>query len=239
MDCDRKGSKTIILFLKGEENRMKEKVILFQGDSITDGNRLKGKENEWDLNHQIGHCYAYIISGQLGVQYPDKNLRFYDRGISGNKIADLSERWTEDTLDLKPDVLSILIGVNDCGGIIKDGSGSTSSEFRVQYQDLIDRARKMNPDIVLVLCEPFGLPVGVVKDNWERWMDLLSRLQEVTKMVAEENNAIFVPLQKKFESLCKIREAEYWIWDGIHPTVCGHQVIAEQWLKYVNVIDVV
>lgn len=103
------------------------KVILFQGDSITDGNRLR--DNEWDLNHQMGHGYAYIVNSTLGTKYPEKNLKFVNKGISGNKISDLSARWREDTLRIKPDILSILIGINDCEQVRLGGNGSDAVRF--------------------------------------------------------------------------------------------------------------
>ena len=94
---------------------MKEKgtLILFTGDSITDGNRYKKKEQEWDLNHQMGHSYAYIINGVLGCQHPEKQFRFKNKGVSGNRIIDLYARIDQDLLAIEPDILSILVGVND------------------------------------------------------------------------------------------------------------------------------
>lgn len=88
--------------------------ILFQGDSITDGNRYKEPERRHDLNHQIGHSYAFIVSGMLGAEYPDAGLKFVNRGISGDTTRGLLRRWREDALDIEPDVLSLLIGTNDC-----------------------------------------------------------------------------------------------------------------------------
>jgi len=80
-------------------------VFLFQGDSITDGNRGRTK----DPNHIMGHGYAFSIASRLGADLPEKQFTFYNRGISGNKVSDLAARWQADTLDLKPDVLSILV----------------------------------------------------------------------------------------------------------------------------------
>src|SRR5258706_16021761 len=75
--------------------------FLFQGDSITDGNR--GRSN--DPNHILGHGYVFSIASRAGASFPGKGNLFYNRGISGNKITDLEKRWQTDTLDLKPDVL--------------------------------------------------------------------------------------------------------------------------------------
>ncbi|MDO9614298.1 MAG: GDSL-type esterase/lipase family protein, partial [Bacteroidota bacterium] len=89
-------------------------VILFQGDSITDGNRGRNT----DPNHIMGHGYAFSIASRVGADYPEKKYQFYNRGISGNKVNDLEKRWQAETLDLKPDVLSILVGVNDSSSVV-------------------------------------------------------------------------------------------------------------------------
>ncbi len=212
---------------------MNGKVILFQGDSITDGNRLK--DNEWDLNHQMGHGYAYIVNGTLGAKFPEKNLKFINKGISGNRICDLYARWNEDAIRIKPDILSILIGINDWEQIRCHGKGSDAVSFEKIYRQLLDDAKNNNPDIKFVLIEPFGLPVGERGKNPEEMFSLLKGYQDATKRVAEDYGAIFIPLQEKFNELSEKYSPEYWNWDGVHPTVCGHQIIAEEWMKRVEV----
>lgn len=86
--------------------------ILFQGDSITDGNRYKDKQTRWDKNHQIGHSYAFIVSGELSMLYPMR-FEFVNRGISGNRTDELIIRWDEDTIAENPDLLIVLVGTND------------------------------------------------------------------------------------------------------------------------------
>ncbi|MBR5234278.1 MAG: SGNH/GDSL hydrolase family protein [Clostridia bacterium] len=206
------------------------KVILFQGDSITDGNRLR--DNEWDLNHQMGHGYAYIVNSKLGLEYPEKNLKFVNKGISGNKISDLSARWSEDTLRIKPDILSILIGINDCEQVSLGGNGSDAGMFEEIYRKLLDEAKADNPDIKFVLIEPFFLPVGERKAKAEEYFSILKGYQEATKQVAEDYGAIFLPLQSVFNELSEKYSPDYWCWDGVHPTVCGHGIIAEEWMRY-------
>lgn len=209
---------------------MKKTVILFQGDSITDGGRLKDSNRAWDLNHQMGHCYAYNIASFLGARYPERCYEFINRGISGNRVADLYGRWKEDALNIKPDILSILVGINDCGSTINHGTGSEPERFEKIYQLMIDEMREVNPNVGLVLMEPFILPVAERKEKFELWNSVIRPLQEKVLCLAERNGAVFVPLQNKFNELCKVREPEYWVWDGIHPTVAGHQVIADQWM---------
>ncbi|MBD0258018.1 MAG: twin-arginine translocation signal domain-containing protein, partial [Cytophagales bacterium] len=89
-------------------------TFLFQGDSITDGNRTR--DNDW--NHVMGHGYAYILASKLWYEHPGKGFRFLNRGVSGNKVTDLAARWQADALDLKPDVLSILVGINDVAAFL-------------------------------------------------------------------------------------------------------------------------
>lgn len=213
---------------------MKETTILFQGDSITDGLREKNKDRAWDLNHQMGHGYAFLVNARWGAQYPERRFAFINRGISGNRIADLYGRWQEDAVNLRPDVLSILVGINDVGFTMWEQSGSGPERFGRIYQLLLDEARAANPALLMVLMEPFVMPVGDRKDTYQDWLSLLRPLQEQTRLIAERNGAIFIPLQERFERLCQVREASYWVWDGIHPTVSGHQVIADAWMEAVG-----
>lgn len=213
---------------------MKDTTILFQGDSITDGLREKNRDRAWDLNHQMGHGYAFLVNARWGAQYPERRFAFINRGISGNRIADLYGRWQEDTVNLRPDVLSILVGINDVGFTMWEQSGSGPERFGRIYQLLLDEARAANPALLPVLMEPFVMPVGDRKDTYQDWLSLLRPLQEQTRLIAERNGAIFIPLQERFERLCQVREASYWVWDGIHPTVSGHQVIADAWMEAVG-----
>ncbi len=206
-------------------------VILFQGDSITDGNRGRTK----DPNHIMGHGYAFSIASRLGADLPEKQFTFYNRGISGNKVNDLATRWQADTLDLKPDVLSILVGVNDASSVVFQWEPVINIEkYEEGYKALLDQTLAKNPKVIFVLCEPFILPVGKVKDNWEPYhADIINR-QLVVRKLASQYNAVFVGFQEVFEKACKRAPADYWIWDGVHPTVAGHELMAREWLKQVG-----
>jgi len=210
---------------------LKGHIILFQGDSITDGNRGR----TLDPNHVLGHGYAFSIASRLGADHPKKRPVFYNRGISGNKINDLAARWQKDTLDLKPDILSILVGVNDSSSMIFHRDPAiTVEKYEEGYRSLLDQTKALFPDIVFVLCEPFILPVGKVKDNWDAYKADISKRQEVVKNLALQYNAVFVDLQKVFDKACEKAPADYWIWDGVHPTVAGHELIARRWIKKVR-----
>ncbi len=202
----------------------KDARILFQGDSITDGNRGRSA----DPNHVMGHGYAYSIASRFGAAFPESNLAFMNRGVSGNKVSDLAARWQRDTIDLKPDILSILIGVND------QGAGVPVEQFERDYDKLLADTRAALPGIRLVLCEPFSLPVGGVKEHPERWVDGLRTRREAVARLATKHHAALVRLQAVFDAACKRAPADYWIWDGIHPTYSGHQLIADEWERVVR-----
>lgn len=198
--------------------------ILFQGDSITDGNRGRNA----DPNHILGHGYAFIISAKFGAGFAAMNLDFMNRGSSGNTVRELQKRWEKDTLELKPDVLSILIGVND------QSHDVPLDEYGRTYDDLIAQARTANPKLRLVLCEPFTLPVGKRKDGYAAWRIGIRARQDVVAKLAAKHDAALVRFQPVFDAACKIAPAEHWIWDGVHPTYSGHQLMADEWERAVR-----
>ena len=215
--------------------------ILFQGDSITDGGRLKPVECRWDLNHQIGHCYVYPIVGELSRQYPGK-YTFINRGLSGDTIPSIANRWQTDTLDEHPDILSMLIGIN--GNREFDGNYPEGLEgFDSQYRALLDAARAQNPDLKIILMEPFVLPVNHIANNFEAYMAVFSRRQAIVRQIAEDYGAIFIPTQERLNALvketapilaangCDIDPMKYWLWDGVHPTEAFHDYLAKLWLE--------
>lgn len=209
-------------------------VTLFQGDSITDGNRIKN--NTWDQNHQMGHGYAFAIAAELGYQQPEKKYIFFNRGISGNKLSDLASRWEQDTIAIKPGMLSILIGVNDVDAMINANANvdAAITQFGINYSALIKDTRSKLPNCSFIMLEPFILAAGRVKDNWQVWNNAMQKMQAISQKVANDSNALYIPLQKAFENAAAKAPAEYWIWDGIHPTPAGHELIAREWIKQVK-----
>jgi lysophospholipase L1-like esterase len=206
-------------------------VILFQGDSITDGNRGRNE----DPNHIMGHGYAFSIASRVGADYPEKRYKFYNRGISGNKVTDLEKRWQTDTLDLKPDVLSILVGVNDANSVVFNRQSPVSvGEYEEVYEALLEKTRAIFPEIILVLCEPFVLKVGRMNEKWEvSYSDMLKR-QAIVRKLSQKYDTAFVGFQQVFDKACEKVPCDYWIWDGVHPTVAGHELMAREWMKQVE-----
>lgn len=205
-------------------------TFLFQGDSITDGNRTRN--NDW--NHVMGHGYQYIIASKLWYDFPQKGFQFFNRGISGNKITDLQARWQADTLDIKPDVLSILIGINDVSAFLNGNSLFGATEYESGYRALLQQTKAQLPDMQLILCEPFILAVGKVKEKGNGYSTEIEKRQNVVKRLSEEFKAVFVPFQSAFNKALKKAPADYWIWDGIHPMPAGHELMAREWLHHVS-----
>ena len=199
----------------------KDAIILFQGDSITDGNRGRSA----DPNHIMGHGYQFIIAAKFGALLADRNLVFMNRGISGNTVLDLEKRWQKDTLDLKPDVLSILIGVND------NGHNVPMEQYEAVYDKLLSDTKAALPNVTLILCDPFTLPVGKRKEGYDAWKAGIEKRQAIVAKLAEKHHAVLVHFQKVFDDACQKAPPEHWIWDGVHPTYSGHQLMADEWEK--------
>ena len=148
--------------------------------------------------------------------------------MSGNKVPDLEQRWTADTLDLKPDVLSILVGVNDFWHKLGRGYTGTVVDYEHQYAALLDETRRALPEVRLIVLEPFVLRCGAVDD---RWFPEFEQRRAAAERVAQQARATFVPLQSVFDDLARRATPQYWAADGVHPTPAGHAVIAERWRR--------
>jgi lysophospholipase L1-like esterase len=195
-----------------------EARILFQGDSITDGNRGRSA----DPNHILGHGYQFIVAAKQGAAFAEHKLEFSNRGISGNTVLDLEKRWQKDTLDLKPTVLSILIGVND------NSRGVTLEQYEQTYDKLLAATQTALPKIKFVLCEPFTLATPG-KERPAAWNEELAKRGLIVAKLAQKYDAAFVPFQQAFHDATKRAPAAYWIWDSVHPTYAGHQIMADAW----------
>jgi lysophospholipase L1-like esterase len=191
--------------------------LLFQGDSITDGNRGRNA----DPNHILGHGYVFITAARHGAAFPDLKLDFINRGVSGNTVLDLEKRWQTDTLDLKPDLLSILIGVND------HGRGIPLDQYEQVYDQLLTQTRAANPKVKLVLGETFVKPAGKIDEG-------IRQRQEIVARLAKKHGAAVVHFQRVFDEAIKRAPADYWIWDQVHPTYRGHQLMADEWERVVR-----
>lgn len=207
-----------------------ERTVLFQGDSITDGGR--SHDNDW--NHVLGQGYVFLVSSQLWYNHTERPMMFYNRGVSGNTVDDLLSRWSTDAIDIKPDILSIMVGVNDVHRVIHNINPKSVSDFRAAYQTLLQKTKEALPNTRIVLCEPFILPVGQVKDDQVNWQREMKPRQAIVKEMSALFNTVYIPLQEAFLSASKKKPTDYWIWDGMHPMPAGHQLIAQEWIRTVK-----
>ncbi len=200
-------------------------TVLFQGDSITDADRARFYPDD------LGRGYAQMAAGWFGARYPERRVRFLNRGVGGDRVADLLARWEADCLALRPDVLSILVGINDTWRAFDSGDPIPTATFEQTYRDLLTRTREALPQTRIILMEPFALPVPPVTDAWR--VDLDPKIQ-VIRRLAQAFGCQFVALDGLFAQAATRREPAFWASDGVHPTPAGHALIAQAWLRAVD-----
>jgi len=204
-------------------------VILFQGDSITDANRTRSRIGP-NSPDGLGFGYVRKIADSLIENYPDHYIQLYNRGVSGDRIQDMKNRWEADSLRLLPDILSILIGVNDTWNQVMLGMGSDPEQYQAMFHKILTETRQSLPYTRLVLCEPFLLLTGEVTRDWSAD---ITRRQDYVQDLADEFNAVFVPFQSALNQATQQVSPDHLLEDGVHPTDRGHQVLADCWMKTV------
>jgi lysophospholipase L1-like esterase len=203
-------------------------VVLFQGDSITDAGRNK---DVLDPNNAaaFGDGYALMIASQLLGVHAGLKLQCYNRGISGHKVPDLDARWQTDTIDLKPTVLSILIGVNDMWHKLGGKYDGTVEDYEEGFAALLAKTIPALPGVKLIICEPFVLRYGAVTEEWFPEFD---ERRAAARRVADLAGATWVPFQSMFDDVVSDETPpEYWAGDGVHPTMAGHALMAKTWIE--------
>jgi lysophospholipase L1-like esterase len=206
-------------------------VILFQGDSITDARR-KRTDLEANKTSGFGTGYVLLAASALMARYPELGLQIYNRGVSGNKVFQLADRWQADCLDLKPNVLSILVGVNDFWHTLVNGYTGTIQTYRDDYKALLDRTRKALPDVKLIIGEPYAIPG--VKAVDEKWFPAFYDYQAAAKEIAAAYGAVFIPYQQVYDKALHTAPGGYWTEDGVHPSLAGAQLMADAWMETVE-----
>lgn len=204
-------------------------TILFQGDSITDA----GRHNDYKLWGEFGFGYPLLVSARLGCDRPD-DFRFLNRGVSGNRVVDLYARIKRDILNLRPDVLSILIGVNDVWHEIGERNGVAADKFERIYDMLIDEIVAELPQIRILILEPFITHGTATDDQWDAFSTEVPLRAAAAKRVAEKHALTFVPLQAQFDVAAAQSGTAHWTIDGVHPTAFGHELIAREWMAAFN-----
>lgn len=206
-------------------------VILFQGDSITDSGRNK-TNNTPNAASPLGNGYALMAAGELLLKHADKDLKIFNKGISGNKVYQLAERWDADALAIKPNILSIHIGVNDFWHTLTNGYKGTVDTYISDYKKLLDRTKTALPNVKFILCEPFA--VMGVRSVDEKWYPTFDLFRKAARDMADQYDAPFVPYQTAFDKAIKQAPPVYWTGDGVHPSVAGAALMAQTWLEAVK-----
>jgi lysophospholipase L1-like esterase len=200
-------------------------VVLFQGDSITDGGRQRNVA-EPNRTAALGAGYPLLVASAMLEAYPERGLRFFNRGVSGNKVPDLRARWATDTIALAPTILSVLVGVNDFWHKRLNGYPGTVADYESGYTALLEETKQSLPAVHLVVIEPFVLRTGAVDASWFPEFD---ERRAAAARVAKQTGAIWVPMQAELDALSAKVSPAYWAADGVHPTPAGHALIADRW----------
>lgn len=200
------------------------KTILFQGDSITDA----GRDRERQVNLGLG--YPNFVAGDLGLKYPGAYI-FFNRGISGNRVVDLYARIKVDLINLKPDYLSVLIGVNDVWHEKKYNNGVSAEKFKKVYRLLLEESLEALPELKIMLMEPFVLKGSATEADIDWFREEVGLRAQAVKELADEFQLPFIPLQADLDKLSETVPTAYWLEDGVHPTVYFHRYIAHKWVE--------
>ncbi|MED4126579.1 SGNH/GDSL hydrolase family protein [Shouchella miscanthi] len=203
--------------------------ILFIGDSITDCNRNRS-EREHDSD-RLGHGYVSFIHALLQATYPSKHYKVTNKGIGGNTIRDLQERWQRDVLAFKPDLLFIMIGINDVWRQFDQPSDFAQhvypDEFTGTYRQLVEQSSAKK----ICLLSPFYIQ----SEKGDPMRKMMDHYGDLTKSVAETCHVSFIDLQKQtFDPLMQGLDDIEIAQDRIHPSSVGHMAIARTILKHLD-----
>lgn len=212
-------------------------TVLFIGDSVTDCGRNR------EVSEDLGSGYVKYAADWYAAKYPEARITFYNRGISGDRLETLTERWETDCLRLKPDWITLLIGVNHTVHRFKRDLPTSTEQFEHLYRNLLEQTVQASA-ARLILMSPFVLPVEhsetpsyvPMKDRWAEWRADLDPKIAVVQRLAEEFQAEFVPLDERFTRAAEARDPQFWLPDGVHPSGAGHALIAQAWLETVQAI---
>ncbi|MGA4669365.1 SGNH/GDSL hydrolase family protein [Propionibacteriaceae bacterium Y1923] len=202
--------------------------VLFQGDSVTDARRDRADLRP-NTPQGLGEGYAWLVTGAALAERPDDGLQFFNRGLSGNVTADLLARWDQDTIALAPDVVSVLVGINDYWNRHRiSGYVGSPDTYHFELAQLITRTREALPGAAMVICEPFVLPAGPVTPVWVREF---ADYQQAAADLAQVHGLRLVGFQAALDEALEREPATHWLYDGVHPTAEGAQLLAREWAR--------
>ncbi len=200
------------------------KRILFQGDSITDCDRVRESFSD------LGKGYAMMVSAKLRHDFVGE-YETLNRAVSGNRITDLYARIKDDIINLKPDYMSILIGVNDVWHEIEWQNGVSAEKFERIYDMLISEVLEALPNLKIMILGPYVTKSSATEQNWDTFRTEVDLRAAAAERIAQKYGLVYVPLQEKFDEAVAKYPEPYWTVEGVHPTECGHELIAREWLK--------
>jgi lysophospholipase L1-like esterase len=200
--------------------------ILFFGDSITDMGRARDRDDVF-----MGNGYVFFVAGDVKKDNP--SVQIINRGISGDRVVDLYARIKSDVWNNQPDVLSILIGINDLWSEAKRQDGVDLKRYIKVYDMLIADTLEKLPNVKIVLLEPFVLNGQATADNYEYFLQIKEYAKAV-KELAKKYSLDFIPLQEAFDKASQKTCVEDYLYDGVHPNVAGARLIADEWMKFYN-----
>lgn len=205
--------------------------LLFQGDSLTDCGRDKTFNG---YNDNLGNGYVNLIASRLLLDRPDAQI--YNRGVSGDRIADMYSRWIEDAINIPFNVISILNGINDIGFKLRQNKGADVKKFEFVYDRILYETKESHPDCDIILCQPFLIKRVYEKENdiyenWDIWNREIAERGEVVRMLAKKYNAVFVEIKPEIEKALKKAPPEHWSKDCIHLTPAGNELLARTWIE--------
>ncbi len=202
--------------------------LVFFGDSITDMSR--NRETADGNVHSYGKGFVFLVAAELLGRNP-KEYTVVNRGFAGDHIYDLYARLKRDVWNEEPDVVTILIGINDVEGE-RNPCGTSDARFEKIYRMLIEETREKVPNVQFILCAPFHLYVSEEKSKqYQERCRQIPVYEEIVTRLAKEYNCKALLLQKAFESEASKFGAEHYIPDGTHPSEAGSKIIADEWLK--------
>ena len=202
--------------------------ILFFGDSITDMRRDREALASTCFSYGVG--YPLLVTSELSKINPLKH-KVINKGISGNRVVDLYARIKADVWNFQPDLISILIGVNDVWHEISHKNGVELDRFEKVYSAVIEDTKKTLPNVKMVLLEPFVLKGTATEEKYDEFL-MVKEYAKVVKKLAKKYGLYFIPLQEKFDKMSEQYGAEIFLYDGVHPDVAGATLISNAWLEF-------
>ena len=227
-------------------------TILFIGDSITHG----GRGQSMDLNHIMGHSFPFLVSSRLSADFSDLMLRFANKGVGGDTSGNIYSRWGTDVIQYSPAVINLLVGINDVGSGLMLPPQMVCRKYIATVDSILRDTFELLPDVKFFLCEPFYVDVQNQENPYQniphpfcerpfpfgnnpRREETIGAFEERVKLIqndlpelaAKYKSVVYIPFQDLFDKAIQTTPASYFIWDNVHPTMVGHQLLADRWLS--------